>query len=170
MRSLLVFFICSANFNFLPGYSQILYDQFLRFFFRNGWYVSEACFLSLKKTSVSKYNNVLTPDCHESCISYLWSILNPTNMQWDAAIFNVIENYLGSHLGDLQYYKRRKCVFRNSRDWIHCCMYTIDAGWEVGMAQFKCKHTARIPESLYEPWIWDSEEPSVQIFSLDEFQ
>ena len=28
-----------------------------------------------------KYNIVLTPHCHESYISYLLSIVNPTNMQ-----------------------------------------------------------------------------------------
>ena len=39
-----------------------------------------------------KYNNVLTPHCQKSCISYLLSIVNATNIQLVAAIFNVLEN------------------------------------------------------------------------------
>ena len=35
---------------------------------------------------------------HETYISYLLSIDNPTNMQWVAPIFNVFENYPGAHL------------------------------------------------------------------------
>ena len=35
--------------------------------------------------------------------------------------------------------------------------------------QTELKYTARFPESLYEPRIWDSEEASVQIFSLDSY-
>ena len=49
-----------------------------------------------------KYNIVLTPYCNESHISYLLSIVNPTNMQWVVAIFNVFENYPGEHLGDFR--------------------------------------------------------------------
>ena len=50
----------------------------------------------------------------------------------------------------------------------------VDAGREVGMAQFKCKASsnleARFPESFYDPVLLDSEDASLQIFSLDEFR
>ena len=50
----------------------------------------------------------------------------------------------------------------------------VDAGREVGMAQFKCKASsnleARFPESLYDPVVLDSEDAPLQIFSLDEFR
>ena len=91
-----------------------------------------------------KYNIVLTPHCHESCILYLLSIVNPTNIQWEAAIFYVFENYPGAHFWDLQYYKGRKCMFRDNRKLIGCCIVTTDAGREVGMAQFKCKPSSNI--------------------------
>ena len=105
-------------------------------------WIGKSCSISelgLHLNYLLKYNIVLTPHCHESCISYLFSIVNPTNMQWVAAIFNVFENYPGAHLGDFQYYKGRKCRFHDSRELIQCCMYTIDADREVGMAQFKCQ-------------------------------
>ena len=38
------------------------------------------------------------------------------------AIFNVFENYPGAHLGDFQYFKGWKCMFRDSRELIGCCM------------------------------------------------
>ena len=40
------------------------------------------------------------------------------------AIFNVLENYLGEHYGDFQYYKGRKCKFHDtcSSKLIVCCM------------------------------------------------
>ena len=95
-----------------------------------------------------KYNIVLTPHWHNSFISYLLSIVNHTNVQWVAAIFIVYENYPGAHLGDIQYYKGRKCMFRDSRELKQCCMYTTDAGREVGIAQFKCKLSSNIRQDF----------------------
>ena len=76
------------------------------------------------------YNTVLTRLYHESCIFYLLSIVNSTNMQRVAAIFNV------QMWGIFNSNKGQKCKFRDSRKLIDCCMYTIE---EVGTAQFKCK-------------------------------
>ena len=36
-------------------------------------------------------------------------------------------------------------MFPDGRELIQCCMKSTDAGREVGMAQFKCEHTARFP-------------------------
>ena len=57
-------------------------------------------------------------------------------MQCGVAIFNVFENYSGEHLGDLNTTKveGRKCIIRDNREIIQCCMLTIDTGREVGMA------------------------------------
>ena len=69
-------------------------------------------------------------------------------MPWVAAIFNVFENYLGAHLRDFQYYKGRKCMFRDSRELLQCCMWTSDAVREVGMAQFKCKPSSNLRQDF----------------------
>ena len=34
----------------------------------------------------------------------------------------MFENYPGAHFGDFQYYKGQKCMFRDSRKLIGCCM------------------------------------------------
>ena len=118
-----------------------------------------------------KYNIVLAPHCHKSCISYLLSIVNPTNMQWVVAIFNVSENYPGAHLGDFQCYKGRKCMFRDSRELIQCC---IKQSMQVGNLAWPSlnENRARIygKISRITLWVFDLRlgKASVQIFSLDE--
>ena len=71
--------------------------------FQLGWHLNWAMPNSLRH-HLFKYNIALTPHCHESWKSFLLRIVNPTNMQWVAAIFNVFENYPGAHLGYFQYY------------------------------------------------------------------
>ena len=51
--------------------------------------------------------------------------------------------------GDFQYYKGRKCNFRESIKIIGCCIYIIVADWEVAMAQFKCKLSSNIGQDFF---------------------
>ena len=158
-------------------------DQKLLKWFRNlAIYSSSVCMYTGPNPNQLFTNNIkLTLHYHKSWISYLLSIVNPTNMQWMVAIFKVFENdhrclfhkffsitliisgmeifFLngpGAHLGDFQYYKGRKCMLRDSRELIGCCMKTIDAGMEVGMAWFKCKPSSNIwqdfPNHLMSLW------------------
>ena len=64
------------------------------------------------------------------------------------AHFLYLQNYPGAHFGNLQYYKGRKCVYPDSRELISCCMKTIYAGREIGIAHFKCKLSLNI-EHVY---------------------
>ena len=63
-------------------------------------------------------------------------------------LFSFFENYPGAHLGDFEYYKGRKCKFRDSMKFIGCCMLTIDASREVDMAQLKCKLSSNIGQDF----------------------
>ena len=40
--------------------------------------------------------------------------------------FHCLQNYPGVHFGDFQYYKGRKCLFRDSRELIGCCMFLMN--------------------------------------------
>ena len=71
--------------------------------FELGWHLNWAMPNSLQQP-LFKYNIALTPHCHKSWKSFPLRIVNPTNMQWVATIFNVFEDYPGAHLGYFQYY------------------------------------------------------------------
>ena len=81
---------------------------------------------------------------HETCISYLSSIENPPNVH----LGNFRRHWkwppLNAYLWGLQYLKGKKCNFRDNGELIQCCIWTIDSGREVGMAQFRCKPRSNI--------------------------
>ena len=68
---------------------------------------------------------------------------------------NVFENYPGAHFGDFQYFKGRKCMFRDNRDLIQC--YTLMQVGNLAWPSFNA-NGARIYGkisriTLYEPLI-----------------